>query len=623
MIKRHLMIDNLKRSVIWIGIAVLMIAAAPALSDDDNGFLGQSGEFLRYGASVRSLGIGGAYTSMAGDISSIYYNPAGITRLAYEHEIYVMHSWLFEESRYNFAAAALPRLKIPRQGIWRYFPGSYLHSGVGFVDLTSQDFERRDVTDDYQGDFSVYHRALFVSLASEMVKPWGILSYGSTFKGVYQGVGDLSAAGFGLDVGCQFQLLSPTSSTRFPLRILIPLRMGLSFQNLIRPNVKLASKADKYPQRIRLGFSGGYKVRNNARLSSLFDLEYMPKANAARRFRFYGGVEFEWAVEEFRFSPRIGFNNLDKSFNAGLGLSTDIIYGDIKFDFALGDQNFPGSDYRFSITFDFGDLLDGCHFRHRGDTIKIESARENYLQTVSRYQGDIDECIESVADSLGTVYDASNARRYWDLIGGVKKANEIYNDGIRLLIESNPHISPQALEKFREALKEYRKAVKKDFSKFKDNDILNFGETLMMLGLWASAKDTIQLVDESGLRKHYQLGVCFLMLNSTESAKDQFEPAHRQPENNRSMRLLSHYALGWCYMQLGEYARCTTTVYSIVDGRAPSTSRFDAPLLDYYPRFGLAKDTARYVPICDGNVADDAQFLIGECLEKWADSDSS
>jgi len=40
-----------------------------------------AGQFLKIGVGARALGMGSAFSSVAGDGSSLYWNPAGISRL--------------------------------------------------------------------------------------------------------------------------------------------------------------------------------------------------------------------------------------------------------------------------------------------------------------------------------------------------------------------------------------------------------------------------------------------------------------------------------------------------------------------------------------------------------------
>lgn len=53
-----------------------------------------AGDFMMIGAGVRSLGMGGAYASLADDGSAMYWNPAGIAQIR-KSEISAMHAFLY------------------------------------------------------------------------------------------------------------------------------------------------------------------------------------------------------------------------------------------------------------------------------------------------------------------------------------------------------------------------------------------------------------------------------------------------------------------------------------------------------------------------------------------------
>ena len=60
--------------------------------------------------------MGGGFTSLAMDASSIYYNPAGLPSLNYQ-QVSLMHIDLFEGITYNYAGWAYPDTKLGGFGI--------------------------------------------------------------------------------------------------------------------------------------------------------------------------------------------------------------------------------------------------------------------------------------------------------------------------------------------------------------------------------------------------------------------------------------------------------------------------------------------------------------------------
>ncbi|MGE5796465.1 MAG: hypothetical protein ACM34N_06745, partial [Ignavibacteria bacterium] len=67
-----------------------------------------AGEFMAIGVGARPLGMGGAYVAVVNDISSAYYNPAGLINLNYP-QIALMHAEHFGDLvNYDYGAAAIP-----------------------------------------------------------------------------------------------------------------------------------------------------------------------------------------------------------------------------------------------------------------------------------------------------------------------------------------------------------------------------------------------------------------------------------------------------------------------------------------------------------------------------------
>ncbi len=67
-----------------------------------------AGEFLAIGIGGRPLGMGGAFTALANDVTAGYYNPAGLANLNYP-QISLMHDERFGKLvSYNYAAVGLP-----------------------------------------------------------------------------------------------------------------------------------------------------------------------------------------------------------------------------------------------------------------------------------------------------------------------------------------------------------------------------------------------------------------------------------------------------------------------------------------------------------------------------------
>ncbi len=67
-----------------------------------------AGEFMAIGIGGRPLGMGGAFTGIANDVTSGYYNPAGLANINYP-QLSLMHSEQFGNLvNYDYGAVAIP-----------------------------------------------------------------------------------------------------------------------------------------------------------------------------------------------------------------------------------------------------------------------------------------------------------------------------------------------------------------------------------------------------------------------------------------------------------------------------------------------------------------------------------
>jgi hypothetical protein len=85
--------------VIWIALMAFSALVGRTSIANDHG--NASADFLNIGVSARAAGIGGAYSAVAGDVSALYYNPAGLAwsegvQLSFSH-----FAWL-QDINYDF-----------------------------------------------------------------------------------------------------------------------------------------------------------------------------------------------------------------------------------------------------------------------------------------------------------------------------------------------------------------------------------------------------------------------------------------------------------------------------------------------------------------------------------------
>ena len=63
--------------------------------------------FLEIPVGARAIGMGGAFVGTANDVTSLFWNPAGIARLNHREALFSHTNWI-ADMMFNFAGAAVP-----------------------------------------------------------------------------------------------------------------------------------------------------------------------------------------------------------------------------------------------------------------------------------------------------------------------------------------------------------------------------------------------------------------------------------------------------------------------------------------------------------------------------------
>src|SRR5882724_12008746 len=155
--------------------ACLVLAPGLAMASSSNA--GTSGAaFLKIGPGARPAGMGEAFTGVADDIHSVYYNPSGLG-LLHSPEITGMHMQYFQNIAYEFAAFAVPTAN----GTW----------AVSIANLHTDDIDRRtDDTDAPIGQFGASDSAYMLSYGKAINSR---LSLGASAKYIRQTIDSINA----------------------------------------------------------------------------------------------------------------------------------------------------------------------------------------------------------------------------------------------------------------------------------------------------------------------------------------------------------------------------------------------------------------------------------------------
>lgn len=139
-----------------IGILILI----PHLAGYANGPGTSAASFLKIGIGARASAMGDAFTALAQDGTSLYWNPAGLTYLTEKEILATYNSW-FEEIKQGYLSFIFPSSK-GKVGL-----------GISYVDMGK--IEGRDEYGNPTGDFTASDTHIFIGYANKFKRTsWGI-----------------------------------------------------------------------------------------------------------------------------------------------------------------------------------------------------------------------------------------------------------------------------------------------------------------------------------------------------------------------------------------------------------------------------------------------------------------
>jgi len=159
-----------------------------------------SNEFLAIGVGARALGMSNSVVSTVGDVTSGYWNPAGLLQIKSDFQVGLMHSEYFAGiAKYDYGAFAKPIDSSSALGF------SIIRFGVDDIPNTL-DLLDPNGNVDYNRitKFSVADYGFVFSYAKKLRVPG--LNVGANLKVIHRKAGEFAKAyGFGLDAAAQYQ----------------------------------------------------------------------------------------------------------------------------------------------------------------------------------------------------------------------------------------------------------------------------------------------------------------------------------------------------------------------------------------------------------------------------------
>jgi len=602
-------------------IVIFMILLWSSISLWAQGDGGQAGAFLRYGVGGRALGMGRAFTAVSDDASGIYWNPSGILG-ANRVELTSMYSNLFFDSQYAYFGVVFPRFgKNVHDRVGRFLVGPSSAIGFGWVGLSTTNFQQRTITGAYLGDFGISENAFLFSWAREEASSWGLFRYGVNFKFVnqnYPGLESASSMSFsegsdwsgGMDIGFSFLPIHAPIFKIVSLRYLLPLRFGVSFQNVLQPSYRSSQgKRDPFPRVFRWGVSYKWIIRDwlpsswegfrrfigAAQILLAFDREHYKGAETGNYF----GVEGYIPIHRngFIFYPRAGINNRTEGTSIGAGLAMPFAKSaQVRLDYVYGMHPDLPADNRFFLTVKMGSSAGAQFFdsQSRQPDLSRKEVRNNLLRVLTEYPN---RYVADAVTQLAESEDTTNARRYYDLTGGLGRADILFAEAKQYLKQGNVS---KARKKALEATREYMPIFRQPEHTLNDQNLTNFGEALIIAGRMEESILVLQEVERPALRNYYLLGAAKKGVKDWDGAIEEFRNAvrqYREEQDRHSMVCLSFLGLGESLIKKEQYQSALTTLEVLL-------KNYSRPLDSDYPRYPI---------FTDNHVVDDAQFLVGIC----------
>lgn len=331
-----------KKSIrlIYLFIFATIISASPSRA---LGIAKYAGEFLSTGVGARALGMGGAYVAVDGDVTSGYWNPAGLADITYP-ELAAMHSRRFGGIiNYDYAGLAMPfrtresfainviRLAVDDIPITA-LPRPGLPLGSIYTDSEGNVIANRPYVVKMVNDAEY---ALFLSYARRHDER---LAFGANVKFIYKGVGDNSAWGLGFDIGA---IWNPVDHLRAAANLQDLTTTLLAWNNgtreLIAPTLKLGLAYPLFIDKLRsrVLFAGDTDIKLEGR-------QFASQAHAAGlSMDFHLGAEF---LISNVIALRLGRDAVGK-FSAGAGLRLPRL----DFDYAFMGHDQLETTHRISL----------------------------------------------------------------------------------------------------------------------------------------------------------------------------------------------------------------------------------------------------------------------------------
>lgn len=274
-------------------------------------------DILNIGVGARAIGMGEAYTAQADDVSSLYWNPAGLA-LMQERQASFMYDDGYQGMSYQNTSVGIP-LESGALG------GSLSYLSYGPISGYNQAGAATGNQNAYSGVATLG--------AAFLGNQW---SAGANVKGIRENLADETANGAAFDLGANLIYPKPVMGGT--------LRFGAVAQNL-GSGIEFEQQKDPLPLDYKVGIAAVQMM--DKKLNASLDYTTPKDDNSYVS----GGLEY-WVVPFLALRTGYTTNKTEGSgVRAGIGLR---IKG-ISFDYAYAGQGELGMSHRYEMSFRFGE----------------------------------------------------------------------------------------------------------------------------------------------------------------------------------------------------------------------------------------------------------------------------
>ncbi len=276
-------------------------------------FAKYAGEFMAIPVGGRPSGMGGAFVAVANDITTAYYNPAGLASLNYP-QISLMHAEQFGNLvNYDYGAVAIPYgtdmsfgisvMRLGVDGIPDTRNALYDANGDGNINITDDRLDYSKIT-----EFSDQDWAFYLTFAKRHSSKF---YYGANVKIIYRKIAEYNAYGVGFDVGALYNAFEN-------------FYLGANLQDITTTIVAWSTgRNELITPTAKIGAAYGLDIIGGRFTPALdFDVRFENRRFASNfnvgpvSFDMHAGFEFNY---KNIFSVRAGYNDV-KQFTIGAGI---------------------------------------------------------------------------------------------------------------------------------------------------------------------------------------------------------------------------------------------------------------------------------------------------------------